>query len=108
MAVMGGDDDEVSNDAPDDGGAALDAAVNDKIGTALDAVNDALDAQRGDPGNATDANDQAVMTGLIGVQSRLGDVAAAQSRDMGEPPMLDADVAAAMAAANKLTAATED
>jgi hypothetical protein len=63
---------------------AIDATVSGHIANALDAVNSAVEAQRGDPGNNNDPNDMAVMSGLMAVQSRLGGVAESQQLDMGE------------------------
>lgn len=69
-------------DEPDD--ADIDRQVSSSIDDAVTAINSAVEIQQQDPGNATDPNDQAVMQGLLGVQSSLHDVAQSQKADMGE------------------------
>jgi hypothetical protein len=72
------------NDGGDDD-AAADQAVSAALSDASDALDAAIEAQRADPGNASDPNDQAVMSGLVAAKARISDVAAAQQRDMEGP-----------------------
>ena len=67
--------------------AAVDQAVQGKIGDALDSLGAAIEQQQSDPGMMSgDPNDAAVMQGLMDSHARLSDAQRAQATDMGMPP----------------------
>jgi hypothetical protein len=65
-----------------DADKGIDRDVSSSIDDALTAVNAAVEAQQHDPGNQTDPNDMAVMSGLLQVQSELQSVAQSQAADI--------------------------